>query len=244
MGERLSQTARYWGLVIVMAAYFVPWVWLKDLYRSIGALFIRNAVPASGDRFILGATAVHGADKLAMTPDVDIRLAVIGIWISIAVMVMLWQTQNYVKNKRMLMDCARRFESLYAAQYGEAALKELWPEELVSRLKRELGIRREVKVLRIPGINTSVTLGAIKPVVFLQADCREGELEFVLRHEFTHIARGDLIVKFFMSLLCCLHWFNPIIYLISRLLDSTCEKACDERVIRDRSDGKRGIMPV
>ncbi len=83
--------------------------------------------------------------------------------------------------RRKLLGPARLCVSLYAAQGVEGV-----PEELVSRIKRELRIRRRVEVLRIPGINASLTLGIFRPVVFLLADCSDEELELVLRHEFTH----------------------------------------------------------
>lgn len=234
MGRHMSQAAGYWGLVIVMFTYLVPWVWVRDLYKSIGALFRRNA--AAGGRLVMGSETVRGADKFSMTPDVNTMLAITVLWGCIAVLVVLVRSIFYFKRRRKLLGSARLCVSLYAAQGVEGV-----PEELVSRIKRELRIRRRVEVLRIPGINASLTLGTFRPVVFLQADCRDEELELVLRHEFTHIARGDLIVKALMGLVKCLHWFNPLVYLLSAMQESACEKACDERVVKGRPDGERKI---
>ncbi len=236
MGKHMSQAARYWGLTIAMSTYLVPWVWMRDLYRSIGVLFRREAALTAGGRLVLGSETVSGTDKFTMTPDVNTMLAVAAVWGGIAVLITFIRCVNYFCNKRKLLKCAEQCTRLYAAQ-GVAGV----PEELVSRLKQELRIGRRVEVLKIPGINTSLTLGTFRPVVFLQDDCREREMEFALRHEFTHIARGDLIVKFFMGLVCCLHWFNPLVYLLAYLQDRACEKSCDERVVKGRSDEERKI---
>ena len=38
------------------------------------------------------------------------------------------------------------------------------------------------------------------------------ELQFVLRHELTHIKRGDLPLNALLCVLLSLHWFNPLLW--------------------------------
>ncbi len=56
-------------------------------------------------------------------------------------------------------------------------------------------------------------------------------LRFILQHELIHVARKDLWYKWLYQLLLCLHWFNPILYLIDRRINTDCELSCDEMLL-------------
>lgn len=57
------------------------------------------------------------------------------------------------------------------------------------------------------------------------------ELRFILQHEFIHIARKDLWYKWIFQLLLSIHWFNPILHIISKTINIDCELSCDEAVL-------------
>ena len=50
----------------------------------------------------------------------------------------------------------------------------------------------------------------------------------VLRHERTHIRRGDTLTKPLFYALVCLHWWNPLAWLAFRQFERAAEQACDE----------------
>lgn len=226
MGNHMSQADRYRALIIVMFTYLVPWVWLKNLYIRIGDLFQRHeAVPVSG-QLILNDAAIRSADEVTLTPDYSVMLIIVGVWVAGAVSIMLLRCAHYFFSRRRLLKLSTSCE-------------EELPQELLGKLERELHLKRRPRIVRMSGRDCSLTIGAVKPVVFLQKDCREGELELILRHEFVHIARGDMIIKLVMALVCCLHWFNPLVYFLSWELTRTSEKACDERVIQGRTEDER-----
>lgn len=93
--------------------------------------------------------------------------------------------------------------------------------------------------LRITG-STAVTgamaLGLLQPVVVLPAGSPAlqdpARLTAVLRHELTHYRRGDLWLKWAAALTACVHWFNPLVWLLQKQISRACELACDEQVIR------------
>ena len=228
MRKRMSQTSRYRMLVIVLFTYLVPWVWMKGFYEDINL-----TLPAVGDRAIavngkgaLGDAVFRAADKVVITPDYRSKLLVVSWWMGIAVLLMLVRCGVYFHNRHALLKCASRI----AADL---------PEELALRLQREFGIKRRVRIVPVSGRKRNLTMGVIRPVIFLQETGRPDELEHILRHEFTHIARGDTLIKMLMQFVCCLHWFNPLVYWMSRRLERACEKSCDERVVRDMPEGER-----
>lgn len=46
------------------------------------------------------------------------------------------------------------------------------------------------------------------------------------------LERFDMFYKWLVQLSVCVHWFNPLVYLMSREVGRTCELSCDETVIR------------
>ncbi|MBQ8637100.1 MAG: peptidoglycan DD-metalloendopeptidase family protein [Clostridia bacterium] len=62
------------------------------------------------------------------------------------------------------------------------------------------------------------------------------QLNNVLSHEMIHFKRKDILYKWFVSVVKCVHWFNPVIYYISKQVDIECEISCDTEVIKDMTD--------
>lgn len=56
----------------------------------------------------------------------------------------------------------------------------------------------------------------------------KGDIKIVLSHEVTHIKRNDSALKFFINILNCLHWFNPLFYFLRNHLNDWVEMSCDE----------------
>jgi hypothetical protein len=58
-------------------------------------------------------------------------------------------------------------------------------------------------------------------------------------HELTHIKNGDLWLKFAVSIIVALHWFNPLARLLRREIDVVGEEYCDERAVIEMTEGER-----
>ena len=88
---------------------------------------------------------------------------------------------------------------------------------------------------------TPMLLGIFRPQIILpDRDYTYGQLYAILAHELTHLRRKDIFVKWLMLAASALHWFNPLMWLIRREIDRTCELSCDEAVIRNMdAEGKR-----
>ena len=57
------------------------------------------------------------------------------------------------------------------------------------------------------------------------------KMDYVLLHEQTHIRRKDNLWRIAAVLTCCVHWFNPFIWLFLKQFFADMELACDEKVI-------------
>lgn len=94
---------------------------------------------------------------------------------------------------------------------------------------------RHITVRQLDRINTPLTYGILHPVILLprQTDWHNTSwLQYVLAHEYVHIRRLDAVTKLLMALALCLHWFNPLVWVMYLFYNRDLELACDEKVIR------------
>lgn len=98
----------------------------------------------------------------------------------------------------------------------------------VQRLRRPLKVRRSAQV------SSPLTYGVLRPVILLPEDMERGDetaLTYVLTHEFIHIRRFDSVAKLAFAAVLCVHWFNPLAWVMYVLANRDLELSCDERVM-------------
>ncbi len=104
---------------------------------------------------------------------------------------------------------------------------------LLSRIKEEMGIAGQVDLLICPCVTSPMMIGFYHPAVLLpRVNFSPHELSLVLRHELVHLKRRDLWYKCLVLLATALHWFNPLVYLMGREIDTWCEISCDAEVVK------------
>ncbi len=88
---------------------------------------------------------------------------------------------------------------------------------------------------------TPVTYGLLRPAVVFPKGLylkEEKEVSFCLQHELIHIQNHDNIKKLAAHLALCIHWFNPLAWVMYVLFNRDMELLCDETVVR-RSGERR-----
>ena len=113
---------------------------------------------------------------------------------------------------------------------------------MLNEAKKELGIRRNIKVRMSPDVGSPMLVGVFFPVVYMP--CKEISPEMmrlVFLHELTHYKRKDLIIKWFAMFVNSVHWFNPLSYLLSSNLSEACEVSCDMEVTKNMSDEEQKL---
>ncbi|GEP41750.1 M56 family metallopeptidase [Brevifollis gellanilyticus] len=113
----------------------------------------------------------------------------------------------------------------------------------VESLSRELRLRKGPRLWQSAAVASPAVAGVFRPVLLLPLDFAESftpaEASLILKHELTHLRRGDLLMN---SLLCCLmalHWFNPLLWLAFHRARADREAACDADVLRHDGPGRR-----
>lgn len=101
----------------------------------------------------------------------------------------------------------------------------------LAQLEERLSLRRPAALYINPQLSSPMLMGVFRPCIVLPAVVPEEDLDHILLHELIHYRRGDLLYKWLLQLTVCLHWFNPMVWVMSREVERACELACDEAVL-------------
>lgn len=120
-------------------------------------------------------------------------------------------------------------------KYIKSGCIEVSDIEILNRfnlIKEKIKLKGVIEFYTNPIASSPMILGVFHPCVILpNLNLSESEFYYTILHELTHYKRLDLAYKWLVQLTICLHWFNPIIYLIGKEINQACELSCDEAII-------------
>ena len=94
------------------------------------------------------------------------------------------------------------------------------------------GIKKPIELCVNPLVSSPLLIGFFHPCIVLpNADIPERDFQCSVLHELTHYKRRDMFYKWLVQVTVCLHWFNPLVHLMSREITKACEFSCDEAVL-------------
>ena len=102
---------------------------------------------------------------------------------------------------------------------------------LIEKWKQEHFIKRRVDIRQSDKVTTALTYGLFRPVVLLPKTTDwtdETQLQYILTHEYAHIQELDILLKWFLAISVCVHWFNPFVWIMYILANRDIELSCDE----------------
>ena len=102
------------------------------------------------------------------------------------------------------------------------------------RIRRPDSSVRQVEpgICEIEGGHLSFVMGLVHPVIYLSSGLDSESRKVVLCHERVHLQRRDYLWKPAALVICCVHWFNPLVWLAFYLMNMDCEMSCDEKVVK------------
>lgn len=108
---------------------------------------------------------------------------------------------------------------------------ELW--ERFGKLVEQSGVKSTVEIYTNSLISSPLLIGFFRPCILLPTTkISPSDVQYTILHELTHYKRRDMLYKWLVQMTICLHWFNPLVYLMGREVNRLCELACDEAVIQ------------
>ena len=103
--------------------------------------------------------------------------------------------------------------------------------------KNRLRIRSPIKLVVYGDnkITTPALIAAVPPIIVLPENTimklDDHQLDLCICHELSHYKFKDHIMNLLLSLLSCIYWFNPIIYLAKKMILRDMELRCDHSTL-------------
>lgn len=250
-GKRLSQTWRYYIWLVVLLRWVVPFA--PPQANLIDALARQSINPApfvqqvvadvpQTDYALMSNQAPNEADSESRSmqehPTQTGKADLIGIladlrdyawvvWLGVSMMLLVRAITNYRSFVRFIRAGWKPIDN-------PVFLDTL--DEVCSSQR----IRKPPPLYVNPLASSPMLVGLLRPVIVLPTcDLQPEELAHILSHELTHYKRGDILYKWFVQLVSCLHWFNPVVYLVKKDVNIACDLSCDERVLTRLEEGSR-----
>ena len=185
-----------------------------------------NLVPAVGAEHRKEMLNSPADDVTTTHPFQDIRVLLINhIWLVVALGLLIRKItiyQGFVRYIKARLTPVSDIERL---------------DEL-SIVAEQSGIKKPVELCVNPLVSSPLLLGLFHPCIVLpRVDILEKDFRYIVLHELTHYKRCDMFYKWLVQVTVCLHWFNPLVHLMSREITKACEFSCDEAVLTKMGSG-------
>lgn len=99
-------------------------------------------------------------------------------------------------------------------------------------LPEDIQVPEGLRVRMLDGLEAPLTYGLFRPTVLLPTELPDqAQVTHVLLHEQEHIRHLDLWMKLLLLVTACVHWFNPLVWLMVYLASEDMEMRCDAAVV-------------
>ena len=97
----------------------------------------------------------------------------------------------------------------------------------------------EANIFLSDKVDSPAVYGILRPRIIIPESYKEMELEYIIRHEKTHIRRLDNLWRIIGFLTACIHWFNPLSWVFLKMFLTDLELVCDEMAVSGYDVDKR-----
>ena len=111
--------------------------------------------------------------------------------------------------------------------------------EKLSELCAQKKIGRPPCLFRISGLKSPCLVGIVRPAILLPRELPAEALSWALAHELTHLKHRDTWYMLLMTLARCVHWFNPLVWLMVRTARRDMELYCDYDLLNGQGEEAR-----
>ena len=133
---------------------------------------------------------------------------------------MIWYVVSHLRFLRYLSRWGNKSENL----------ETIW---IFNRIGDELGLDGRPQLLVCTGLRVPVLAGVFSPKLLLpEEELDEDALRYSILHELSHFKRRDIWLKTVALMVNAVHWFNPVMWYMTRLVERDTELACDEAALR------------
>lgn len=240
--NRLSKRWQYYIWLIVILRFLVPFT---PEFNMTGSLFgylenktsfstevaVQEQVLAqTDDNFIQSAPETENLTFPKASPNywTDIKSGIWLLWLCVAVLLLVQKVTSYHNFIRYIKAGMHRIE--------EERFLGIYKE-----ISKEAGVKKTLPIYVNQLASSPMLVGIFCPVIIIpKREIDDDQWRNVILHELTHYKRLDIFYKWLTQITVCLHWFNPIVYIINSEINKYCELSCDEAILNGLD--KRGRL--
>jgi len=241
--KRLSQTWQYYIWLIVILRFLLPFTPEVTLIGELSNHFQNIPISLAGidERQTVDINGANITDRSADTFQApnqvtqnsgtespvktsywrEIKNNVWMIWLAMALILLVHKIMSYHSFIRLVKVGAKAVANQH--------LLDIYKNELeAAKIRRKLPFYVNAQVI------SPMLIGFFRPAIIIpMLSVDDDELRQIFRHELTHYKRSDVVYKWLVQIALCVHWFNPLVYWMSKEINRGCELSCDESVIKN-----------
>lgn len=213
----------------LFSARFIYLLWFVSVARMLLPVSVPVLTPGGGFESVWNRSTVFQEAPMMIQEQVQEgqavgdRLGEIGrfatlLWADVCLILLIVSAWMYIRQYRQLEESIPLRDHEYLNQW-----KGMHP------------IRQNVSFRHYDRITSPVTYRIWNPrIVFPKSmDIRDTQsLDHILRHEYIHICRFDNLWKVVVMIAVCVHWFNPLAWVMWKYFNQDMELACDQSAVR------------
>lgn len=218
---------------------------------TLGFYFIRKKNLISGKTGLISVGVMYGLCILRLLVPIDfgpsIGITVRGTYTAVYLFfwnersigpwsISLWQIFLMIWAVGAALKILHFLYGYFRAMRRIECLPDYCPEQsgrICRLIENRTGKKMECRILCSPVIHMPAGVGLFRRRILMpDITCGDGELYYILMHEFTHFRNGDLFLKFGLQIIDCLFWWNPCIRLLQKEVSQTLEIRCDLTVTK------------
>jgi len=150
------------------------------------------------------------------------------VWFAVAVGTLLFTLRRYRRFRDRAME--------HSTPASENDLRVLENQKVLLNLADK---KMQLELRRCSVAPSPMLMGFRKHVILLPEELPDSALETTLAHELTHLRYGDPLLLLFCAIARSIHWFNPLMWIMMRLVRQTIEECCDYVLLMNRGTDAR-----
>lgn len=219
LAKRYSVKSRYYAWLVIVVGFIIPF--RPQFNNSV----VKTVTTETTTPIIYvgnGATAINPIHNTGL-PSNSFRV----YWWQTALIVWLVGVIAFLAYQGLM-----HYRFMRTSKRWSVAITNERDLALLEKVKSEMGVANHIGFYQCDSVGSPMLVGVFSPRLLLpKGKLEQDELYFILKHELTHYRRKDLWYKCLVMMAISIHWFNPIVYLMARAIDTLCEISCDNEVI-------------
>lgn len=221
--NKMSRQWQYYVWLIVIARLLLPFTpeisFVGSLFQTAENTVYQTDIPDFIGEFHLNLQDINNSASNKESSTFPLTESICLIWLVTALVLFIRKITIYQSFVRYI-------------KAGQHPVSDIRLLDQLALIGEEAGIKNAVELSVNPLISSPLLIGFFHPHIVLPGtELSDRDFRYTILHELTHYHRWDMFYKWLVQITLCLHWFNPLVYLMSHEINHACEFSCDEALL-------------